>query len=106
MYLHKPVPPAELTALYATAGALVVSSTRDGMNLVCYEYVACQNTMNGVVILSKFAGAAETLPGSILINPWNVEEHADALETAMTMDRNDRANNQRQASDFVHNNTA
>lgn len=106
MYLHKSVPPPELTALYSIAGALVVSSTRDGMNLVCYEYVACRVAKDSVVILSRFAGAAETLPGCILVNPWNAEEHAEALEKALTIGKDAREDSQRRALEFVHNNTA
>ncbi|KNE72419.1 alpha,alpha-trehalose-phosphate synthase (UDP-forming) [Allomyces macrogynus ATCC 38327] len=69
--LNKSVQFDELVALYAAADVCVVSSTRDGMNLVCGEYVAAQRDGKGVLIMSEFAGAAQSLDGSILVNPWN-----------------------------------
>ncbi len=57
----------------------LVTSLRDGMNLVSYEYVACQSENAGVLILSEFAGAAQSLgAGSILVNPWNISDMAQA----------------------------
>lgn len=51
------------------------------MNLVSYEYVACQREKTGVLILSEFAGAAQSLgAGSILVNPWNISDMASAIE--------------------------
>ena len=66
-YLHKSVSFDELTALYAVSDACVVSSTRDGMNLVSYEYISCQQDRHGVLILSEFAGAAQSLNGIIVM---------------------------------------
>ena len=62
-FMHKSVSFDELTALYAVADACIVSSTRDGMNLVSYEYIVCQQNNHGVLILSEFAGAAQSLNG-------------------------------------------
>lgn len=53
----------ELVALYRLADICLVTSTRDGMNLVAYEYVATQTDKHGVLILSEFAGAAQSLNG-------------------------------------------
>ena len=51
------------------------------MNLVAYEYIACQEGHNGVLILSEFAGAAQSLgAGALQVNPWNISEVADAIE--------------------------
>ncbi|TPX54655.1 hypothetical protein SeMB42_g00167 [Synchytrium endobioticum] len=55
------------------------------MNLVSYEYICCQEQKNGVLILSEFAGAAQSLNGSIIVNPWNTEEMAQAIHDAVTM---------------------
>lgn len=53
----------------------IVTSLRDGMNLVSYEYVACQSDNAGVLVLSEFAGAAQSLgAGAILVNPWNISD--------------------------------
>ena len=68
-YMHKSVPFEELTAMYALADACLVTSTRDGMNLVAYEYISSQVERHGTMILSEFAGAAQSLNGSLLINP-------------------------------------
>ena len=62
-FIHGSVNFEELVSLYAVADACVVSSTRDGMNLVSYEYIASQAESHGVLILSEFAGAAQSLNG-------------------------------------------
>lgn len=76
----------ELVALYAVTDVALVTSLRDGMNLVSYEYVVCQkrrdNSAPGVLVLSEFAGAAQSLgAGSILVNPWNTNDMAQVRLT-------------------------
>ncbi|CAD6953462.1 unnamed protein product [Tilletia controversa] len=78
-FLHRSVNFDELCALYAVSDACLVTSTRDGMNLVSYEYIACQQERNGVMILSEFAGAAQSLNGSLIVNPWSAADVADAI---------------------------
>ncbi|KAL1956195.1 hypothetical protein VTO42DRAFT_7542 [Malbranchea cinnamomea] len=92
-FMHKSVPFDELIALYAVSDACIVSSTRDGMNLVAYEYIACQQERHGVLVLSEFAGAAQSLNGSIIVNPWNTDELAGAYQEAVTMSDEQRALN-------------
>lgn len=92
-FLHKSVDFNELIALYAISDVCCVSSTRDGMNLVSYEYIACQEARHGVLILSEFAGAAQSLNGSIIVNPWNTEELADSIRDAVTMSEGQRSIN-------------
>lgn len=92
-FLHKSVNFDELIALYAVSDACIVSSTRDGMNLVAYEYIASQQKRHGVLVLSEFAGAAQSLNGSIIVNPWNTEELAGAYQEAVTMSDEQRALN-------------
>jgi len=72
-------------ALYAVSDVCLVTSTRDGMNLVSYEYIAAQKDRHGVMILSEFAGAAQSLNSAQIVNPWNTEEIAAAIYTAVTM---------------------
>ena len=60
-YLDQSVNLTEMVSLYSLADACVVTSLRDGMNLVSYEYVACQRERHGVLVLSEFAGAAQAL---------------------------------------------
>ncbi|PLN84548.1 putative alpha,alpha-trehalose-phosphate synthase subunit [Aspergillus taichungensis] len=90
-FIHKSVNFDELIALYAVSDACIVSSTRDGMNLVSFEYIATQQARKGVLILSEFAGAAQSLNGSLIVNPWNTEELAAAYQEAVSMDDGERA---------------
>jgi trehalose-6-phosphate synthase len=63
----------------------VVTSLHDGMNLVSKEFVAARDDEQGVLILSRFAGAARELTEALIVNPYHVEETADALHRAATM---------------------
>ncbi|TFY80539.1 hypothetical protein EWM64_g3477 [Hericium alpestre] len=100
-FMHKSLPFDELCALYAVSDVCLVTSTRDGMNLVSYEYIACQQARQGVMILSEFAGAAQSLNGSIVVNPWDVQQVADAIHEAVTMDAETRAENHRKLFKYV-----
>jgi trehalose 6-phosphate synthase len=75
----------EVNKLYRAADACVVTSLHDGMNLVCKEFVAARDDERGVLILSRFAGAAREMPEALIVNPYDVEETADALFQALTM---------------------
>ena len=91
----------ELVALYAITDVALVTSLRDGMNLVSYEYVACQRDNAGVLILSEFAGAAQSLgAGAILVNPWNINDLALAIEYALTM--TDKERRERHRQNYMH----
>lgn len=90
-YLDQSLSFDELVALYRVADVALVTSLRDGMNLVAYEFVACQGGKYGVLILSEFAGAAQSLgAGSIRINPWNLDETAEAIHRALSMSKAER----------------
>lgn len=84
-YLHMSIPFEELISLYMISDVCLVSSTRDGMNLVSYEYIACQEENKGALILSEFAGAAQSLNGAIIVNPWNIEELSEAIKESLTL---------------------
>jgi len=101
-FMHKSLNFDELCALYAVSDVCLVSSTRDGMNLVSYEYIACQQARQGVMILSEFAGAAQSLNGSIVVNPWDSQQVADAIHEAVTMDASSRAENHRKLFKYVN----
>jgi trehalose-6-phosphate synthase len=75
----------EVNRLYRAADVCVVTSLHDGMNLVCKEFVAARDDERGVLILSRFAGAAREMPEALIVNPYHVEETADALYQALTM---------------------
>ena len=71
--------------LLRAAHVCVVTSLHDGMNLVCKEFVAARDDSQGVLILSRFAGAAREMHEALIVNPYHVEETADALHRAATM---------------------
>ncbi|XP_071920456.1 alpha,alpha-trehalose-phosphate synthase [UDP-forming] 1 [Coffea arabica] len=90
-----------LCALYAVTDVALVTSLRDGMNLVSYEFVACQAEKKGVLILSEFAGAAQSLgAGAILVNPWNITEVAASIGYALTLPADERE--KRHQHNFMH----
>ncbi|KAK3710975.1 Trehalose-6-P synthase/phosphatase complex synthase subunit [Vermiconidia calcicola] len=105
-FLHKSVTFKELIALYAISDVCLVSSTRDGMNLVSYEYIACQQERHGVMILSEFTGAAQSLNGSIVVNPWNTEELANSIYDAVTMGDEQRGINYGKLAKYVNKYTS
>ena len=74
-----------LNELYRAADVCLVTSLHDGMNLVCKEFVAARNDLQGVLVLSRFAGAAREMTQALIVNPYHVEECADALQQALTM---------------------
>lgn len=100
-FMHKSVSFDELIALYAISDVCLVSSTRDGMNLVSYEYIATQHKRHGVMVLSEFTGAAQSLNGSLIVNPWNTEELAGAIHDAVTMGEEQRAINFQKLDRYV-----
>jgi trehalose 6-phosphate synthase len=71
--------------LYRAADVCLVTSLHDGMNLVCKEFVAARDDERGVLILSSFAGASREMPEALIVNPYYIEECADALLQALTM---------------------
>ncbi|SDV47715.1 alpha,alpha-trehalose-phosphate synthase (UDP-forming) [Chitinasiproducens palmae] len=96
-YLNRKYERNLLMALLRTARVGCVTPLRDGMNLVAKEYVAAQDpTDPGVLVLSQFAGAAEEMPGALVVNPFNVMQTAEAIERALTMPLDERI--QRHAS--------
>jgi len=85
-YLHQSVDRKELAAFYSAADVMVVTPLRDGMNLVCKEYVACRHDLGGSLVLSEFAGAAAELTSAFLVNPHDLDGVKNALEAAITLD--------------------
>lgn len=97
----------ELCALYAVTDVALVTSIRDGMNLVSYEFAACQASKKGVLILSEFAGAAQSLgAGAILVNPWNIIEVAASFRYALDMAADEREKRHRHNFNYVITHTA
>jgi len=75
----------ELAAIYRAADLCLVSSLQDGMNLVAKEFVASQTDERGVLVLSRFTGAAEEIEGALLVNPFNVDGYAAGIRHALEM---------------------
>ncbi len=85
-YVFRHVDRQELLAWYRLADVALVTPLKDGMNLVAKEYCACQVDDNGVLVLSEFAGASEQLGRwAILVNPYDIECVADAIDLAVVM---------------------
>ena len=85
-YIHRNVPRHRLARLFRGARGCLVTSYADGMNLVAKEYVAAQDPADpGVLILSRLAGAAEELSDALLVNPYDIDDIANAIEQALSM---------------------
>ncbi len=101
-YVNQGYPRAELAGFYRAAEAALITPLRDGMNLVAKEYVAAQDPDDpGVLILSRFAGAALQLEEALLVNPYSKEEVSDAIRQALGMGRDERIRRWRALSDNV-----
>ncbi len=93
VYMRRGISRSELVALYAAADVGWVTPLRDGMNLVAKEYVACHRGSDGALLLSEFAGAAAEMGEAFLVNPYDEERTAAALERILALpieDRQDR----------------
>ncbi len=85
-YFFRSLPPTELLALYRACEIGLVTPLKDGMNLVAKEYCACSLEENSVLILSQFAGAAAQLgKAALVVNPYDVEQTANAIHDAYNM---------------------
>jgi trehalose 6-phosphate synthase len=90
-YVSNSYPRTVLAGLFRVARVGLVTPLRDGMNLVAKEFIAAQDPEDpGVLVLSKFAGAALQLPQALIVNPNDKFEVADAIREALNMDRSER----------------
>jgi len=85
LFLKKHHSHEEILPFYRSANLCMVSSLHDGMNLVAKEFIASRNQNDGVLILSQFAGASQELLGATIINPYDIEQTADAIKSALEM---------------------
>ncbi|WP_447925866.1 alpha,alpha-trehalose-phosphate synthase (UDP-forming) [Georgenia muralis] len=85
-YLHHSYPMEEMAALYRAADVMLVTSLRDGMNLVAKEYVAARSDLGGALVLSEFTGAADELAQALLINPHDIDGTKATVMRAIGMD--------------------
>ncbi|MHB8771330.1 MAG: alpha,alpha-trehalose-phosphate synthase (UDP-forming) [Syntrophales bacterium] len=77
--------PEEINRFYRAADVCMVTSLHDGMNLVAKEYIASRDDERGVLVLSQFTGAAHELHEALIVNPYHIEQTAEALFQALTM---------------------
>ncbi|HKB54062.1 MAG TPA: trehalose-6-phosphate synthase [Ramlibacter sp.] len=85
-YIHRTVARTRLPGLYRASRVALVTPLRDGMNMVAKEFIAAQDPQDpGVLVLSRFAGAAEQLKEALLVNPYDIEGTANAIHLALQM---------------------
>jgi trehalose 6-phosphate synthase len=90
-YLNRSFSRQTLAGFYRVARIGFVTPLRDGMNLVAKEYVAAQNPDDpGVLVLSRFAGAARELKAALIVNPFDVDQLAEALHHGLVMPLDER----------------
>ncbi len=92
----------EVSALYCATDVMFVTPVRDGMNLVAKEFVASRVDEDGVLVLSEFAGAAEELQQALLVNPYDVDSMASAIERALSMSKQARRARMQVLRQIVH----
>jgi trehalose 6-phosphate synthase/phosphatase len=105
VYINQNLPREQLVALYRRAEVMLVTPLRDGMNLVCLEYIAARKDVPGTLILSEFAGAASCLSGAILVNPHNPSQICASLAKALT-EREPSSVAFHHMQEFVYSNTS
>ncbi len=101
-YHYRSLARRDLVSLYRMGRVGLVTSIKDGMNLVSKEYCACQVDRTGALVLSEFAGAAAQLEeGALLVNPHDIEGMADALKAAVEMPLEERRERMARMQDVV-----
>ena len=101
-YIHRATPREQLVDVFQQSRVGVVTPLRDGMNLVAKEYVAAQDPEDpGVLMLSRFAGAAEHMTQALIVNPYDVEEMADTIKAALEMELGERRERHRKLLDGI-----
>ena len=104
VYVKRHCTPTALLAFNMLARFCVVSSLHDGMNLVAKEFVSSRIDNDGVLILSKFTGAARELGEAVLINPYATDEFAEAIKKAVEMPSNERSMRMKKLRNTVNDN--
>jgi len=90
-YIHRTISRKRLPGLYRACAVALVTPLRDGMNLVAKEFIAAQDEEDpGVLVLSRFAGAAEQLKEALLVNPYDIHGTAQAIQQALQMPLEER----------------
>ena len=90
IFVRKTLSFPDTLAFYRLGDVCIVSSLHDGMNIVAKEYICAKNDLNGMLVLSRFTGAARELTEAILINPYDIEDFADRIKEALELPREER----------------
>lgn len=90
VYLKRQHSHQEIAAYYRAADLCLVTSLHDGMNLVAKEFLAARRDERGVLILSQFTGAARELRDALLVNPYDIDQTAEAIHVALEMEPEDK----------------
>ena len=90
VYMKRQHSHTEIQRFYRTADLCLVTSLHDGMNLVAKEFVAARQDEQGVLVLSRFTGAARELADALLVNPYDIEQMAEAIRFALEMNTEER----------------
>jgi len=93
----------EIQRYYKAADVCLVNSLHDGMNLVAKEYVAARDDDQGVLILSRFTGACRELRDALIVNPYDIEQLAEAIRFALVMDSAERSERMHRMRQIVKN---
>jgi len=104
VYLKKHHSHREILPFYKQADLCMVTSLHDGMNLVAKEFVASREDNDGVLILSRFAGASRELRDALIVNPYDIEQTAEAIRYALEMDTEDRAARMKRMRETIREN--
>ena len=98
------MPREEIIALYKMADACLVSPLHDGMNLVCKEYIAAKNDLNGVLILSQFTGASRELLDAVFVNPYDRENFAICIKESVELPQDEKKKRMKRLRSLVREN--
>ncbi|WP_205509563.1 trehalose-6-phosphate synthase [Longitalea arenae] len=93
----------EIMPFYRSANLCMVTSLHDGMNLVAKEFIAARDQNDGVLILSRFAGASHELPGALIVNPYDTEQMADSIKLALEMPKEQQTQKMKQMRRMIMN---
>jgi trehalose 6-phosphate synthase len=101
-YIHRNIARRRLPGLYRASHVALITPLRDGMNLVAKEFIAAQDPADpGMLVLSRFAGAAEQLKEALLVNPYDTHGTAQAIHHALTMPLDERINRHKALLDRI-----
>lgn len=90
IYLKHYFSPEDILPFYKLADVCMVSSLHDGMNLVAKEFISAKDDASGILLLSRFTGASKELSDAVLVNPYSIEEFADAIKTTIELPPEDK----------------